>query len=359
MIVMLGVGEGAKEKVIAQMGAFGSNLIYVSGRRGNPRSPGGVITREDMHALAQLRELSNVMPSMRGTVTVRRGNVDHQTEAQGVGVAMTRIQHWPVQEGVFFSEQDEDRLAPVVVLGQGVRNLLFAGQEQPIGSYVLLGSMPFQVIGILSEKGASSGWEDADDVVVIPFTTASARVFGRRDPDSVVVAVADVNAVDAAEKSIEALLMDRHRIEDFRIRNRAAMIEAEAAAQDTMSQLLGMIAAISLLVGGIGVMNVMLMTVKERTREIGIRIATGARQSDVLRQFLTEAVLVSTVGGAAGVLIGLLLGVALIVAGVPVVFSLTAIGTAFCCAVVTGLVFGFMPAQKAARLDPVVALTSD
>ena len=359
VIVMLGVGEGAKEKVIAQLGAFGSNLIYVYGQRGNPRTPGGIITREDVHALSQLRELSNVMPSMKGSVTVRRGNVDHQTSAQGVGVAMTQIQRWPVREGVFFSAQDENRLAPVVVLGQGVRKILFADHEEPIGSYVLLGSMPFRVIGILSEKGASSGYEDADDVVVIPFTTASARVFGRRNPDSVVVAVADVNNVDTAEKSIQALLMDRHRIEDFRIRNRAAMIEAEAAAQDTMSQLLAMIAAISLLVGGIGVMNVMLMTVKERTREIGIRIATGARQSDVLRQFLTEAVLVSTVGGAAGVLIGLVMGVALIVAGVPVVFSLTAIGTAFGCAVITGLVFGFMPAQKAARLDPVVALTSD
>jgi macrolide transport system ATP-binding/permease protein len=178
-------------------------------------------------------------------------------------------------------------------------------------------------------------------------------------PDYTVVAAASVEQVQAAEKAMHALLLSRHGREDFRIGNAAAKLQAEAQTRNAMTMMLGLIAAVSLVVGGIGVMNVMLMTVRERTREIGIRMATGARQGDILRQFLTEAVLVTLVGGAAGLAIGLAVGAVLIVSGVPVIFSLTAMGGAFACAVATGLVFGYMPARRAAGLDPVVALASE
>lgn len=359
VIVMLAVGEGSKQQVVEQMGAFGTNLLYVSGQRGNARSPGGRITREDVTAIAQLPEVAHAMPTIEGSVVVRRGNVDHATYAQGVGVSMPEIQRWRVEQGVFFNEDDEKALAPVAVLGQIVSQKLFPGEQNPLGQYILVGSMPFRVIGVLSEKGATSGEADDDDVIVMPFTTASARVFGQRNPRSVVVVAEQSKDVQRAEKAVEALLLERHRLRDFRIRNRAAMIAAEAKTQDSLSLLLGMIAAISLLVGGIGVMNVMLMTVRERTREIGIRIATGARQRDIRRQFLSEALLVSIVGGAVGVAFGLAVGGALIFWDVPLVFSIPSMGVAFACATLTGLVFGFMPARRAAQLDPVVALSSE
>lgn len=359
VIVMLAVGEGSKRRVVEQLGAFGTNLLYISGQRGNARSPGGQITREDVQAIARLPQIAHAMPTIDGSVVVRRGNVDHATYASGVGVEMPLVQRWPAVAGAFFDAEDERSLATVVLLGSRVRDVLFPDGENPVGHYILVGSMPFRVIGVLAEKGATSGDLDDDDVVVMPFNTASARVFGQRNPRSVVVAVKPSAGVVEAETAVSDLLLERHRLKDFRIRNRAAMIEAEASAQDSLSLLLGMIAAISLLVGGIGVMNVMLMTVRERTREIGIRIATGARQRDIKTQFLTEAAVVSMLGGIAGVIAGLLIGAGLLVAGIPLVFSVFTTLVAFGCAALTGLIFGYFPALRAARLDPVAALASE
>ena len=216
--------------------------------------------------------------------------------------------------------------------------------------------MPFQVIGVMSAKGALTGEKDEDDVLLLPFSTAGIRVFGQREPTYTVMAVADVKRVTEVEAAVDATMFERHRIRDYGISNAAASIAAEAKTQDNMTIMLSLIAAVSLVVGGIGVMNVMLMTVRERTREIGIRMATGARRRDILRQFLTEAVLVSVVGGVAGIVVGVTVAGLLLVWDVPVIFSLSAIAGAFACAVVTGLVFGFMPARKASGLDPVVAL---
>ena len=213
----------------------------------------------------------------------------------------------------------------------------------------------------MSERGADSGAQNYDDMVFIPYRSGRARVYqSQTQPDYVVIEAMSSDVVHEAEEAMRKLLLARHGgREDFGIGNAAARIQAEAATRQSMAVMLGLIAAVSLVVGGIGVMNVMLMTVRERTREIGIRMATGARQRDILRQFLTEASLVTFVGGTVGLLAGLAVGVVLIVAGVPVVFSVRAMLGAFACAVVTGLVFGYMPAKTAARLDPVRALAGE
>lgn len=263
-------------------------------------------------------------------------------------------------QGSFYSDADEANAAAVAVIGQKVREKMLDPGRDPLGQYLLIGNVPFQVVGILAGKGASSGDQDSDGRIVVPYSAAAIRLFGQRDPDYIAVAALDSTRVNEAEAAIDKLLRQRHNgRQDFELANDAALIQAEARTQNSLSLMLGAIAAISLLVGGIGVMNIMLMTVRERTREIGIRMATGARQRDILRQFLSEAVMLSMVGGLAGIVLALAIGGGLMLAEVAVAFALPAMLGAFACAVVTGIVFGFMPARKAARLDPVKALTSE
>ncbi|PHN27723.1 macrolide ABC transporter ATP-binding protein [Pseudomonas sp. ICMP 460] len=360
VVVMLAVGEGSKRQVMAQMGAFGSNILYLSGSSPNPRTPLGVVTLNDVAALATLPQVKRIMPVNGSDAGVRFGNVDYLAYVGGNDVNFPQIFNWPVVEGSYFSEADERAGATVAVIGHRIREKLFKGVDSPIGHYLLIENVPFQVIGVLAEKGSSSGNKDSDDRVAIPYTAASVRLFGTYNPEYVVIAAADARKVKEAEQAIDELMLKLHNGKrDYQLTNNAAMIQAEARTANTLSLMLGSIAAISLLVGGIGVMNIMLMTVRERTREIGIRMATGARQRDILRQFLTEAVMLSVVGGLCGIALALLVGGVLVLAEVAVQFSLVAVLGAFGCALVTGVVFGFMPARKAARLDPVKALTSE
>lgn len=360
VVVMLAVGEGSKRQVMAQMGAFGSNILYVSGSAPNPRTPPGVITLNDVAALAALPQVKRIMPVNGAEAGVRFGNVDHMAYVGGNDTNFPAIFNWPVVEGSYFTEADERAGATVAVIGKRVRDKLFKDVADPIGQYILIENVPFQVVGVLAEKGASSGDKDSDDRIAIPYSAASVRLFGSYNPEYVVIAAADARNVHDAEQAINQLLLRLHNGKhDFELTNNAAMIQAEARTQNTLSLMLGSIAAISLLVGGIGVMNIMLMTVRERTREIGIRMATGARQRDILRQFLTEAVMLSVVGGVTGIGLALLVGGVLTLSNVAVAFSIPAAVGAFFCALVTGVIFGFMPARKAARLDPVKALTSE
>lgn len=360
VVVMLAVGEGSKRQVMAEMGAFGSNIIYLSGMSPRPRAPLGIITLNDVAALSTLPQVKMIMPINGAEIGVRYGNVDHTMYMGGNGIDFPAIFNWPVVQGSFFTQADEDAAAAVAVIGKKVREKVFKDVPDPIGRYILLENVPFRVVGILAEKGASSGDSDSDTRIVVPYSAASVRLFGTHNPEYVVIAAADASKVNQTEKAIEHLMLRLHNgHRDFEITNNAAMIQAEAKTRNTLSLMLGSIAAISLLVGGIGVMNIMLMTVRERTREIGIRMATGARQRDILRQFLTEALMLSVVGGAAGIGLAFMVGAVLYLCDVAVAFSWMAVLGAFGCALVTGVIFGFMPARKAARLDPVTALTSE
>ncbi|MBX8497819.1 MacB family efflux pump subunit [Pseudomonas cichorii] len=360
VVVMLAVGEGSKRQVMAQMSSFGSNIIYLNGKSPSPRTPKGIITLEEVTALGELPEVKMIMPVNGGQAGVRFGNLDHSSYVGGNDTHFPAIFNWPVVEGSYFTEADERNAAAVAVIGHKVRQKLFKDLASPIGQYILIENVPFQVVGVLQEKGASSGDLDSDNRIAIPYSSASIRLFGTQNPEYIAIATRDAGKVKEAERSIHDLMQRLHNGKnDYELTNNAAMIQAEARTQNTLSLMLGSIAAISLLVGGIGVMNIMLMTVRERTREIGIRMATGARQGDILRQFLTEAVMLSVVGGLAGIVLALGMGGVLLLGKIAVAFSLFAVVGAFACALVTGVVFGFMPARKAARLDPVAALTSE
>ncbi len=360
VIVMQAIGEGARRQVMERMGTMGTAILYLGSKPPASGGPTGQLTEDDLQALRELPEIHRVLPVIGDPVTVRHGRADKQLYVFAASEEMPAVHHWPLAQGRYYSAAEDRDLAPLVVLGHKAWQHFFPGADRPLGRQLLIGNSPFEVIGVMAERGADSGAQDYDDMVFIPYQSARARVYqAQTQPDYVVVQARSSQQVHAAEQAMQRLLLARHGREDFGIGNAAARIQAEAATRRSMTVMLGLIAAVSLLVGGIGVMNVMLMTVKERTREIGIRVATGARQRDILRQFMTEAVLVTWVGGAVGVLAGLLIGAALIAAGVPVVFSVSAMAGAFACAVATGLVFGYMPARSAARLDPVVALAGN
>jgi macrolide transport system ATP-binding/permease protein len=358
VIVMLAVGGGSQQKVMAQFETFGTRTMFVSAQVASLRSPSAPLTLDDALAIRALPNVEGVAPYIEDRVVVRRGNVDHLTEGGGATVDFSRVLGWGVSRGVMFDAEDERRVAKVAVIGETVRRRLFADGQDPVGQDILVDKVPFQVVGVLASKGATNG-EDQDDRVVVPLSSAATRVYGHPHPTWIAVQVRDIDRAQETAAAIEAQFERQQAGRGVLIWNRVEALRVQTETARAMTLMLGLIAVVSLIVGGIGVMNVMLMTVRERTREIGIRMATGARQRDILRQFMTEAVLVTSVGGTAGVVAGLGIVVGLLLAGVPVLFSLAASVGAFGCAVLTGVVFGFMPARNAARLDPVVALAGE
>ncbi len=361
VVAMLAVGDGAKQSVLSSISAMGTNLLLVRPGARIVRGDGDVATlvAEDADAIAQLPNVAGAVPERTGSVVLRYGNVDYRSQANGTSAALPWVRDWPVASGTFIAEQDMTEYAPVVVLGRTVVENLYPPGVDPVGTRLLLNNVVFLVIGTMSEKGATPYGSDQDDVVFVPLTTGNLRLFGERYLRAITVRVEDVAQIDSTQDAVRQLLIRRHRAEDFRIRNMASILEAASATQGTLTMLLGSIAAISLLVGGIGVMNIMLVSVTERTREIGIRMATGARMANILQQFMIEAMAVSALGGVIGVAGGLGVAWLLQSLGTPIVFSPLPVALAFGCAFLTGLVFGFMPARKAATLDPVVALSAE
>ena len=361
VVAMLAVGEGSRQQVLDQISAMGTNLMTI--RPGAPgiRGEGDIITLTpgDAAVIKALSNIESVVPERNGRLTVRYGNIDYQTTVQGVGEDFTYARDWEVAEGQFFTAEDVTRSASVVVLGRTVVKTLFPHGGSPIGKYIFLRNAPFLVIGAMTEKGASPGGSDQDDAMFVPLNTALTRLFGKSYLSSITVKVTDTTDIDTTQARIEELLKARHKAEDFSVRNMASILEFAMETQNTFTLLLGTVAAISLLVGGIGVMNIMLVSVVERTREIGIRMATGARMRDILLQFNIEAAVVCAVGGMMGILVGIVAGLGLRLGGMSVIFSVAPAVFAFACASATGLLFGYLPARKAAGLDPVIALASE
>jgi macrolide transport system ATP-binding/permease protein len=362
VIAMLAVGNGARQAVLDRISGMGTNLLLVRPATSNRGAAGGstaTMTPEDADALARLPNVLAAVPELGGTVTARFGNLDYQTQATATGANFPLARNWPIARGTFFSLADARSYAPVVVLGQTVVDNVFPDGRDPIGEHVVLNNVLFQVVGVMSPRGASPTGQDQDDTVFVPYTTGSLRLFGQRYLRNITVAVDDVTRIDETQTAVTQLLIGRHGKEDVQIRNMASLIDTATETQNTLTVLLGSIAAISLLVGGIGVMNIMLVNVTERTREIGVRMATGARVRDIMHQFLTEAVAVSGLGGLIGVAGGLASALVIGLFGTAVKISAGPILLAFGCAFLTGLVFGYLPARKAAALDPVVALASE
>ena len=360
VIAMLAIGDGAKAAVVERISAMGSNLLLVRPGAPNQRGFSGTATLvvEDVKAIDELPNVLAAIPEQSSSVTLRFGTSDTSTSVTGTSAKFPLARQWPVAQGSFFSEEDETNYAAVAVLGKTTATALF-GEDNPIGEFVLINNLLFQVVGVMSEKGASPMGTDQDDVVFVPYSTSSLRLSGQRYLRNVTVAVEDVDLIDDTQEQVDKLLLERHGTVDYQIRNMASIMEAMEQTQNTLTILLGSIAAISLLVGGIGVMNIMLVSVTERTREIGIRMATGARESNIMQQFLIEAVVVSAIGGAIGVVFGLATAAVIAAFGTPIQYSAAPVLLAFGCAFMTGLLFGYLPAKKAAQLDPVVALSAE
>jgi macrolide transport system ATP-binding/permease protein len=361
VITMLAIGDGAKEAVVESISAMGSNLLLV--RPGGPNQRGGrwgisTLVPADVDALNELPHIIGAIPELTGSQTLRYGNDDHSAEINATSALFPVTRQWPLARGTFFDEEDQAVYATVAVLGKTVADKFFPDSD-PLGEYMMVNNILFQIIGVMSERGASPMGQDQDNIVFVPYTTGSLRIFGQTFLRNATIAVADQSKMADVQAAAHALLLERHGTEDFQIFNMASLIDTVSETQNTMTWLLGSIAAISLLVGGIGVMNIMLVSVTERTREIGIRMATGARTRHILQQFLIEALVVSAIGGVIGV--GLGLGAAALIAylGTPIHYAVLPVVLAFSCAFLTGLVFGFLPARKAANLDPVAALATD
>ena len=373
VIAMVGVGSGAQARVAEQIQSLGSNLIIVlsgSTTAGGIRGGQGTrltITEDDSGAIA--REVSSVQasaPSMRGSAQVVYGNLNWSTGIQGVTPDYSEVREWNVVSGRFITPEDMAGASKVALLGQTTVQNLF-GDADPIGQIVRIKKVPFTVVGVLDRKGQNSWGQDQDDVVIIPLSTAKKKVLGvsqanARSVGSISIKIVPGGDMTEAEAQIRELLRQRHRLQpfqedDFTVRNLSEVLQTQEESSKVMTYLLLAIASVSLLVGGIGIMNIMLVSVTERTREIGLRMAVGARGRDILTQFLVEAVTPSLIGGLIGIATGLGTSVAISqLAEWRVDISPEAIAMAFGFAAAVGVFFGFYPARKAALLDPIDAL---
>ena len=366
VITMVALGTGAQSSIETQIQAAGTNMIMVSA--GNFMSAGvrtgqgnaSTLTPEDAQAIAEVPGVQYIAPGVNTRGQVVAGNLNWGTQIQGTDVDLPLIRSWPTATGAFFSPADVASAAKVAVLGSVVHEQLFGPDVDPVGQIIRINNQPFTVSGVMSSKGQSGMGQDQDDVVYVPYTTVMKKLRGITYVQNITVSAASAADTAPTADRIATLLRTRHKIvdeDDFMVRTMEEMASVRVQATETMTALLASIAGVSLLVGGIGIMNIMLVSVTERTREIGLRLAIGARGRDVLMQFLVEAIVLSMVGGSIGIALGLGLseGVTLWMSW-PTKVSPEAVAVAFVFAAVTGVFFGFYPARKAAALDPIDAL---
>ena len=368
VIAMVAIGEGAKSTIRSQISALGTNVLIVlpgSNVQGGVRAgSGNVNTLVDSDARAMTRELRSVAyasPVLRRQEQLVAGNLNWGTLTQGVAPEFEQIRDWQIESGRFLHEGDMDSAAKVAVIGQTVARQLF-GNDDPIDAVIRIRNIPFRVVGVLVGKGQTGQGQDQDDTVMIPYTTMQKRLMRITFVQSIVVRAVSAEKVAEAQEQITLLLRQRHRIaegrdDDFTVRNLSDIAEAAQSTARVMAVLLGSVAGISLLVGGIGIMNIMLVSVTERTREIGIRMAVGARSKDIMLQFLVEAVVMAATGGIIGILLGIGSSELLKTwAQWPTLINPGVVAVAFLFSGAVGVFFGFYPARKAAGLDPIDAL---
>jgi putative ABC transport system permease protein len=368
VICVVAIGKAGQARVEQQLNNLGDNFVWieaggraVNGVRTGTRNTTTLTVADAIAIKNQISLIKSVSPNVDDPIQVVYANQNWHTVYRGVGPEYFEIKRWVVDQGAAFSQDDVDRAADVCVIGRSVRAQLF-GVEDPIGKVIRMGALPFQVVATLQPKGLSLTGQDQDDVVILPYTTAQKKIKGVVWLDDILCSAVSFDAVKTAGQEAAAILRDRHHLrpeeeDDFNIRNPEDIIQAQLDASKTLTILLIAVASISLLVGGIGIMNVMLVSVTERTREIGVRVAVGATDEAIRLQFLGESVMLSLVGGAAGVFAGI--GASYLVGQTlhwPLQMSTEAVLVAALFSVAVGVFFGYYPARKASRLDPIDAL---
>ncbi|KVD84606.1 macrolide transporter [Burkholderia sp. ABCPW 14] len=363
VVSIVAIGEGAKRYMLDEIGSIGTNTINVYPGRdwGDSRADTiQTLVPADAAALAEQIYVDSATPETSRSLLLRYRNVDVNALVSGVGERFFQVRGMKMAQGIAFGPDEVRRQAQVAVIDENTRRKLFGAKPNPLGEVILIDNLPCVVIGVTAEKKSAFG--DMKNLNVwVPYTTASGRLFGQRHLDSITVRVRDGQPSDAAEKSLTKLMLQRHGRKDFFTYNMDSVVKTVEKTGQSLTLLLSLIAVISLVVGGIGVMNIMLVSVTERTREIGIRMAVGARQADIMQQFLVEAVTVCLMGGAIGIVLsfGMSFLFSLFVDQWKMVFSAGSIVSAFLCSTLIGVVFGFMPARNASRLDPIDALARD
>ncbi len=368
VITMTAIGEGAAQAVSAQINSMGSNLLQIDP---GPTLSGGIssgaggsirLTESDAEAIKQSSFLTAIAPSVDTRAQVVAGNANWQTRITGSTPAIMSIRNYVVDRGSMFTETDARLGTRVCLLGKTVADNLFDPVTDPIGQQIRIKGIPFTVIGLLKPKGSNAFGQDQDDNILAPLVTVQRRVMGITWLEDIFASTASTAVTEQAIEDVTQILRIQHRTQlganqDFRVRSQVEMAQASEAASTAMTDLLSMAAVVSLIVGGIGIMNIMLVTVTERTREIGIRKSIGAKPLNILLQFLTEAITLSLMGGIIGVLVGYLASMVVSMQnGWSLIISAQAVGLSFCAATAVGMFFGWYPARKAARLNPIEAL---